>query len=90
MAFEGMDVDEVRSLAGQLQTQAQNITQVVSSIDSIISSMENVWKGKDATDFLSWWQTQHKPHLNHAEEAIMGLHQSALNNAAAQDQASGQ
>ena len=90
MAFEGMDVDEVRSLAGQLQTQAQNITQVVSSIDSIISSMENVWKGKDATDFQSWWQTQHRPHLNQAEEAIMGLHQSALNNAAAQDQASGQ
>ncbi len=90
MAFEGMDVDEVRSLAGQLQTQAQKITEVVSSIDSIVSSMENVWKGKDATDFQSWWQTQHKPHLNQAEEAIMGLHQSALNNASAQDQASGQ
>ena len=90
MAFEGMDVDEVRSLAGQLQNQAQKITDVVSSIESIVSSMENVWKGKDATEFLSWWQTQHKPALNHAEQAIRGLHQSALNNAIAQDQASGQ
>jgi WXG100 family type VII secretion target len=90
MAFEGMDTDEVRSLAGQLQTQAQNITQVISSIDSIVASMENVWKGKDATDFQGWWQSQHRPHLNNAEQAIMGLHQSALNNAAQQDQASGQ
>ncbi len=90
MAFEGMDTEEVRSLAGQLQNQANNITTVMSTIDSIVSSMENVWKGKDATDFQGWWTQQHRPALHNAEVAIMGLHQSALNNAAAQDQASNQ
>ena len=90
MAFEGMDTEEVRTLAGQLQNQAQSITQVISSIDSIVASMESVWKGKDATDFQSWWQTQHRPHLSQAEQAIMGLHQSALSNAAQQDQVSSQ
>jgi len=88
MAFEGMDVEEVRTLAGQLQNQANNITQVISSIDSIVASMENVWKGKDATDFQGWWTQQHRPALHNAEQAIMGLHQSAMNNAMQQDQAS--
>ena len=88
MAFEGMDVEEVRTLAGQLQNQANNIGQVMSSIDSIISSMENVWKGKDAVEFQGWWVQQHRPALHNAEQAIMGLHQSAMNNAMQQDQAS--
>lgn len=88
MAFEGMDVAEVQSLAGQLHNQAESIGQVVAAIDSLIGQLEGVWRGADATEFAGWWQQQHKPHLLNAQAAIDGLHQSALNNAQAQIDAS--
>ena len=49
----------------------------------------SVWQGNDATQFQDWWNSQHKPALMNASEAIAGLGQSALNNAQAQESASG-
>ena len=88
MAFEGMDVDAVSSLAGQLDSQASHIQSVISAIDGIISSLEGSWRGADAVEFQGWWQSQHRPHMVAVEAAVSGLAQSARSNVAQQQQAS--
>jgi WXG100 family type VII secretion target len=88
MAFEGMDVDAVTGMAGQLDSQASQIQSVISSIDGIISNMEGSWKGADALEFESWWQSQHRPAMVAVETAVTGLGQSARNNVSQQQTAS--
>lgn len=88
MAFEGMDVDQVISTGNQLKAQGDAIDHVISAINALVSQLPSIWQGKDATEFESWWNTQHKPALSQASAAIHGLGQSALNNASAQTGAS--
>lgn len=88
MAFEGMDTGEVQSLGHQLQNQGNAIESIVSAVDGLIGTLEGVWKGADATQFVGWWQSQHRPALKSAAEAVTGLGQSALNNAQQQIDAS--
>jgi uncharacterized protein YukE len=88
MAFEGMDVDQVTGVANQLGHQADQIDNVISSINGLVSQLSGIWQGKDATEFEGWWNNQHMPALKHASEAVHGLRQSALNNVSAQQQAS--
>ena len=88
MAFEGMDPDVVYGLGTQLKNQDSAIQTIVSSIDGVVCQIEGNWKGSDATEFMSWWQQQHKPALIAAATAVGGLGQSAYNNVAQQQQAS--
>lgn len=89
MALVGMDVDQVRSLANQLHQQAEAIQSVIGNIDRIVSQLQSAWQGQDARQFADWWNSQHKPALHNAQNAIDGLHQSALNNASEQQEVSG-
>lgn len=89
MAFEGMDPDVVYGLGQQLKNQENSIQSIVSAVDGIINQIEGSWKGADATQFMGWWQQQHRPALMAAAEAVGGLGQSAFNNVAQQRQASG-
>jgi WXG100 family type VII secretion target len=88
MAFEGMDPDVVQNLGQQLKNQENSLHSIVSAIDGIINQMDGSWKGADATQFLGWWQQQHRPAMMAAATAIGGLGQSAFNNADQQRQAS--
>lgn len=89
MAMVGMDVEQVRGLGSQLNSQADQIGSVISAIEGIVSSLSGAWTGTDATQFADWWSSQHRPALQAAQDAIAGLGQSALNNADAQEQVSG-
>jgi uncharacterized protein YukE len=89
MAHVGMDVEAVTGLGHQLQSQADAINGVISAVDGIVRQLESVWQGNDARQFAEWWNTQHKPALHNAEEAVRGLGQSALNNASDQAATSG-
>lgn len=84
MAFEGMDVDQVTSIGNQLKTQADQINNVIAAINGLVSQLPGVWQGRDATEFESWWNNQHKPALVNAATAVNGLGVSAINNATAQ------
>lgn len=88
MAIVGLDVEQIRSVGGQLKGQAAAIDGVIASIEGLISQAIANWTGPDATQFQDWWNTQHRPALQTAREAIDGLGQSALNNADAQEQVS--
>ncbi len=90
MAQVGMDVEAVTGLGHQLQHQADAINGVISAVDGIVRQLESVWQGNDARQFADWWNTQHKPALHNAEEAVRGLGQSAINNAQEQARVSSQ
>jgi hypothetical protein len=82
----GMNVDEVRNLGHQLQTQAQHIRDLVSQLEGQINSA--TWLGPDATTFKTQWWPEHRQHLQAAAEGLNGFGQSALNNASDQEGAS--
>ena len=84
----GMDVEQIKSVGAQLQVQADQIGGVISAIEGLIGTAIASWTGNDATQFQDWWNSQHRPALMAAQEAISGLGQSALNNAAAQESVS--
>lgn len=84
MAFEGMDTAQVMGLGNQLKHQGDQINSVIGAINGLVGQLAGVWHGKDASEFESWWNTQHRPALQQAAAAVHGLGQSAINNA--QDQ----
>jgi uncharacterized protein YukE len=88
MAMVGMDVNDVRNIGNQLKHQAGEIQNVIAQVDTLIANALTSWQGHDATQFQDWWNSQHKPALTHAQQAIDGLGQSALNNAAEQENVS--
>jgi surface antigen/uncharacterized protein YukE len=87
--FIGLDVDAVKQLGTDLKAQASTLDRVSSSVDGLVNHLMQIWQGHDALEFHDWWTKQHRPHLQSASQAISGLGQSAHNNAAEQDQASG-
>lgn len=84
----GMDSSEVRTLATNIRAQAERITTLINGIDVLVHQIASEWIGPDASEFVVWWQQQHRPALVAAESAVMGLAQSAENRAKAQDEAS--
>ena len=84
MAFEGMDTDQVISISNQLKHQADQINNVIAAINGLVGQLPGVWHGKDATEFESGWNTQHRPALQNAATAVHGLGDSAMRNAQAQ------
>lgn len=84
----GMNIEEVRRIAGQLKGQAGQIDTLISQINGLIEQTQANWRGEDATRFKGWWEGEHRPNLMRLREAIDGLGQSALNNASEQEAAS--
>jgi len=89
MALEGLDPEVVTQLAGQLKSQSQDIGGVIAHVDGIVNRIDQAWNGHTASEFAGWWRQQHRPALVEAQIAVDGLHQSALNNVAQQEEASG-
>jgi len=89
MAIVGMDVEQVQGLGNNLKHQAEAIAQVIAAVNGLVQHSQEVWKGHDATEFLGYWEHQHRPALQHVMEAVSGLGQSAMNNASEQSQVSG-
>ena len=88
MARMGMDPDVVEGIGSRLQQQGEAIRQTMSAIDGLISEALSNWEGQDATQFNDQWQSQFKPALTSAADAVNGLGQSAVSNANAQRQTS--
>ncbi len=85
----GMDTNQVWLLAGQLRTQGEGLSGIVASIDNLMHQFGTHWSGPAETEFLHEWQRTYRPGLVHVQTDVLGLAQSALNNVASQDQASG-
>lgn len=89
MAFDGMNVETVRRIGGDLQRQAEGLNSIQRSVDTLIQRAQQNWSGKDLNDFAGWWRDQHRPQLSRLVEALSGLATSAKNNVDEQEQVSG-
>jgi uncharacterized protein YukE len=79
-----MDVDAVEGIAKQLQSLADQISQLESQINGKVQQLPGIWDGKDAQTFVTQWWPQHQKSLKAAAEAVKGLGQAAINNASQQ------
>lgn len=84
MAQLGMDADVIEQLGRQLKQQAGEIGNTINQINNLVGQMQQSWWGPDAQRFCNDWWPQHRNELQHAQQNIDGLGQSALNNATEQ------
>lgn len=82
----GMNIGEVRDLAGKLKQISQEINGMVNMLNGKVNSTS--WVGPDATKFKSDWWPQHRQHLQKMATDLDGFGQSALNNATEQENVS--
>jgi len=83
----GMNVEEVRALGRKLQAMQGEIDGIINRLNAEVNG--TTWVGPDATQFKTQWWPEHQKHLRQMGVDLHGFGQSALNNASAQEQASG-
>ncbi|MCU1479543.1 MAG: family type secretion target [Subtercola sp.] len=83
MAVWGLDVEQVRSLSKQLNTQSQQVQQILTSLTSALQSVQ--WTGPDAESFRSEWNTTHTAALKQVISALESASQKSAKNAADQE-----
>ena len=88
MAFEGMDAEAIKQLAGRLQTQGHQIDAIRSTIGQLVEKAESSWRGDAATRFAAQWRSTYGPELARAAGDVNGLATTARRNATEQDKAS--
>lgn len=86
MAMFGMDIADVRALATQLQSSADQITTIVGQLTSKLQA--TTWVGPDRQRFESDWQGHHVTALNQVANALTEASSLASKNADQQEQAS--
>ena len=69
MAFEGMDVDNVRSAYTQMSSLHQQLQGIVGAMPHVLSELESAWQGPDAKQFVAQWPT----HQAQLQSALNGL-----------------
>ena len=89
MPMEGMNVDTIRQISRDLRAQAGLLNGVCVRVDGFINRTQNQWRGANATDFQSWWRSQHRAKVVQLVQDLEGLAQSLSNNADEQERASG-
>lgn len=82
----GLDVQQVRDLATNLDREADAIDQTLSRLTGILNNTQ--WTGPDATQFRNDWQGNHSNALRKVGAALREVAQAARANANAQEQTS--
>lgn len=82
----GMNVEEVRALATQLQQAAEQVKQITSTLTSKLGS--TTWVGPDQARFKGDWEGTHSSNLRNVAEALQQASTAANNNAQEQEQVS--
>lgn len=86
--FVGMDIEQVRGLARNLEQQAQVIDDIISQLNSALQSTD--WKGPDADQFRNDWNSSLVPDLRRVAGELRRASQRADRNAQAQANTSNQ
>lgn len=86
MAVWGLDVQQVRTLATQLNTKAGEIESILGSLTSTLSGTQ--WEGPDAIAFRNEWSGQHTSALKQVINAMREASTKASQNASAQENVS--
>lgn len=86
MAFVGMEIEAVRTLARQLTDKAHEIEQIAGALTSQLGSTQ--WEGNDANQFRNEWQSHHLRALKTVSGALQHASSAAMKNANEQEAAS--
>lgn len=84
--FTGMNISEVRSLATQLSTKADEIDSIANALSSQLNGVQ--WVGADADNFRNEWQSTHRGQLSAVAHALRDASTRATVNANQQEEAS--
>lgn len=88
MAVWGLDVEQVRQLSSRLNSEAQSIQQILSTLTNQLNNTQ--WTGPDAEHFRSDWNGSHTAALKSVINALQDASSKASQNASAQEQVSNQ
>ncbi|GLK16523.1 MULTISPECIES: WXG100 family type VII secretion target [Herbiconiux] len=86
MAVWGLDVEQVRGLSKQLNTQSQQVQQILTTLTSALQNVQ--WTGPDAEGFRNEWNTTHTAALKQVITALEDASQKASKNASDQESTS--
>lgn len=81
---DGMDVERIREIAGQLTTQAGKISEVETNGTTQVGTLTENWLGPDSEAFATEWQTAQKQ-LTAANTALEGYAKKAEQQAQQQE-----
>lgn len=84
--FSGMDISEVRTLASQLSSKADEIESIANALSGQLNGVQ--WEGPDAQSFRNDWQSTHRTQLHNVATALRDASSRATTNANQQEQAS--
>lgn len=87
MTVLGMDIEQVISLATSMQSNAESIESATSALTAQIDSTQ--WMGQDQTTFRNDWDSIYRPQLNNVVQALQDRCNHLRQEAAQQQQASG-
>ena len=89
--FLGLDPELVGQMATRFDNEAQNINNLISQMNSVVSSnIPANWKGPDAQQFQGEWDSSLRPKLQAVEAALREAARAARNNVSAQQSTSNQ
>ncbi len=86
MAFTGLDSEQVRQLAAQLNNKAGEIENILTQLTSQLNGVN--WIGGDAERFKGEWSGTHTAQLKQVISALHQASQTATQNAQEQETAS--
>jgi uncharacterized protein YukE len=88
MPFEGMDADQLRGLAAQINSDAQTLSGLVTTMTGVLADLTLFWQGPMVAVFEQDWQAKHRPSLLAAFDTLTGLHTHLVSNVDQQASAS--
>jgi uncharacterized protein YukE len=80
MSFEGMDADQLRGLAAQINRDAQALSGLVTTMTGVVARLSHFWHGPVAVTFEQDWQTRYRPALLAACGTLTDLHAHLVSN----------
>lgn len=80
MSLEGMDVNEMRGLAQQLDTDLDTLNRLVAAVNELVGRLPLLWHGPAAAAFESDWQSKHRPELATAASTLTSLRDHLVSN----------
>ena len=86
MALIGADVEALRNLGNRLNNGASEIQNQKNQLNNQLRGVE--WRGQDADQFRSQWDTEHLPALERVARALEEAGKQATRNAQQQEDTS--
>jgi uncharacterized protein YukE len=80
VSIQGMDVDQLRGLAAQLDSDAQTLYRLVTTMNGVTAQMVLLWHGSAAATFETDWQSKNRPALLAAYNTLTSLHAHLVGN----------